>query len=472
MWLFAVLLMLAWTLWKTFTVGRRYALGSAVALSLLIPNWVEVWLGPLPFDMRVVSAAVALSIYCLHPRTRWHGPLVASDLALVGLLAVHVVSDSVNDGFQWSTLLRAYGEWALAYIAGRLAIQEIGDLRRLTPIVCVVGMLLAGWAMVEAVTRVNPADEIFGRRPPEQFPFTVVRMGLKRAEGPVRHPIFFGTLQLLLLPWSLEAAAQSAAGRRPRWWLAAPWIATAGILATVSRGPTLALAATAYLVALGYRPAWRRVLLAAGVAAAVLLFIGRQQVVEVLHAVSEEPDLGPNGRILVDGQEVAYTGTMHRVLLWRVYARAMERAGWIGFGTDRTTGFPVRVPFGPEDTQTLRYLQFIDNAYILFDLRLGRLGVFAFVCMIAASAVYLVRLGRPGHECRLFCLSLAAVMTAVMLELFTVWLPHDFGFVLFWSTGIGAGLWSDARRRRFANPTLAPAGHSSRGQGFDDSQHA
>jgi hypothetical protein len=144
----------------------------------------------------------------------------------------------------------------------------------------------------------------------------------------------------------------------------------------------------------------------------------------------------------------------------------------VGRRTDRATGFPVQAPFSPENTQTLHYLQFIDNEYIVLDLRLGRLGVCAFVSRIAASAVYKFLLGRPGHECRLFCLSLAAVMMAVMLELFTVWLPHDFGFLRFGSTGIGAGLWSDARRRRFANPALVQAGHSSRGQSFDEPQHA
>ncbi|HEY5315690.1 MAG TPA: O-antigen ligase family protein [Pirellulales bacterium] len=471
MWLLAVVLILAWTLWKTFTVGRRYALGSAVALSLLVPNWVEVWLGPLWFDMRVTTAAIALSIYCLHPRTRWHGPLVAADWALVGLMAVHVASDTVNDGFQWTTLLRTYGEWGIAYVAGRLAIQEIGDLRRLAPLVCLVGMLLAGWAVFEAVTHVNPADVVFGQRPPEMFPRSVVRLGLKRAEGPVRHPIFFGMLQLLLWPWSLEAAAQSTAGRRPRWWRAAPWVSAVGILATVSRGPTLALGAACYLVALGSRPAWRRPLLAAGAVAALLLFVGRHQIIDVLHVLSQEHKLGSEARVVVDGQEIPYTGTMHRVLLWRVYAKAMQRAGWIGFGTDRTAGFPIRVPFGPEDTQTLKYLQFIDNEYILLDLRLGRLGVIGFVCLIAAPAIYLLLLGRPGHECRLFCLGLAAVMMSVMLELFTVWLPHDFGFVLFWSCGVGAGLWSDARRR-FANPALARAGQSLRNPRIDGPQHA
>ena len=54
----------------------------------------------------IAGASVALITYCAHPRTRWQGTIIFADLALVALMAVHVVSDAENDGFHWSMLLR------------------------------------------------------------------------------------------------------------------------------------------------------------------------------------------------------------------------------------------------------------------------------------------------------------------------------------------------------------------------------
>ena len=65
-------------------------------------------------------------------------------------------------------LLRAYGEWGLLYIAGRFAIQETGDLKRLLPVACLVAGVLATWSIVESVgPHVNPADYLVGPRPPD-----------------------------------------------------------------------------------------------------------------------------------------------------------------------------------------------------------------------------------------------------------------------------------------------------------------
>ncbi len=206
-WLFALILT-TWDLWATIRVGRRYALGSTVLLSLLVPSWLQLPIGGLPIDLRITSSAIALIVFCLHPRTRWRGPLVGTDLLLAGLVVLHVVSDSINDGFQWLLLLRAYGEWVLLYVAGRFAIQETSDLKRLLPIACSISALLGLWSVGEAVSHINPVDLIVGQHRDAPELADAVRFGLKRALGPVQHPIFFGLLQVLLFPWTLEAAAR------------------------------------------------------------------------------------------------------------------------------------------------------------------------------------------------------------------------------------------------------------------------
>ena len=119
----------------------------------------------------------------------------------------------------------------------------------------------------------------------------------------------------------------------------------------------------------------------------------------------------------------------------------MQRAGMLGFGTDRTTGFPVRVPFGPEDKQTLQFLRFVDNEYILMDLRFGVLGVLCLVALLLSADTYFFQAARDSaHECRLLCAGLGSAMFAMFFVLLTVWLPHDFGALLLWTVGVAGGL--------------------------------
>ena len=53
MWWLFLLLLTGWNLWATIRRGRRFALGSTVLLSLLIPCWVKSTVAGLPFDLRI-----------------------------------------------------------------------------------------------------------------------------------------------------------------------------------------------------------------------------------------------------------------------------------------------------------------------------------------------------------------------------------------------------------------------------------
>ncbi len=119
----------------------------------------------------------------------------------------------------------------------------------------------------------------------------------------------------------------------------------------------------------------------------------------------------------------------------------MQRASWLGFGTERTSGFPVRVPFGPEDQQTLKSLRYVDNAYILMDLRFGLLGVLCLLALLASViADFLIAWRDPANSGELLCAGLASGVFALMLALLTVWLPHDFCALFLWTAGVGSGL--------------------------------
>jgi hypothetical protein len=439
-WLFLTLLT-AWNVGATIRMGRRFALGSTILLSFLVPCWMQLSVAGLPIDLRVAGASVALITYCLHPRTQWRGPIVFADLAMLSLMTVHVVSDSERDGFHWLILLRAYGEWGLLYVAGRFAIQHTSDLRRLLPVACLVALLLAAWSITEPAAHCNPADYLVGHRPTDTAASTASRAGLKRAEGPLQHPIYFGLLQILFFPWTLEAARSWRNRGGPRWPLAAPWLSAGGILATLSRGPALALVAMLYFVGLLMLPGWRKGLLALGVCALLLASVRYDTVLNGLNFWSGDTSLKHRPKILVDGRMVEYNGTLHRLLIWQVYLRVMGRAGLLGFGTECTTGFPVRVPFGPEDKQTLEMLRYVDNEYILLDLRFGILGVAGLLALLLSAATNFLRLSlATANDCRLLCAGMTSAICAVTLALLTVWLPHDFGALLLWTAGVGSGL--------------------------------
>jgi hypothetical protein len=120
----------------------------------------------------------------------------------------------------------------------------------------------------------------------------------------------------------------------------------------------------------------------------------------------------------------------------------MHRAGWFGFGTDRTTSFPIRVPLGEVKLQSFYAMKYVDNVYVLLDLRFGIVGVTCFVLFFGTCAYYFLRLGTaPSIATGWFCAAMGGAIVATLAALFTVWMPHDIGFVLLWSSGIGTGLW-------------------------------
>ena len=331
MWYLFVLLIGGWIAWAVRAFGRRWALGSAVALSLLLPTWVTLRLGPtVIIDLRIAAAAIALLVYCAHPRTRWRGPLLVADFVILALCLVHVAADIVNDGFQWLLPLRAYGEWALPYVAGRLAVQNFADARRLLPVACAISVVLGLWSMAEAVFRVDPINYLVGQRPAESDNPSTLRMGFKRAEGPARHAIYFGMLQVLLWPWTLQIARSQLKGTAAvrRWPL--PVISVGGVLATMSRGPMLALGVVLYLLTILRWPRLRIPLLIVAAVAVLLLAWQRERVLRNLHAWAGETELYAARRIVVDGQQVEYSGTMQRYYLWKVYAKAMWRHRLVG----------------------------------------------------------------------------------------------------------------------------------------------
>jgi hypothetical protein len=299
----------------------------------------------------------------------------------------------------------------------------------------------------------------------------MLRLGLNRAYGPVLHPICFGTLQLLLFPWTIYAFSLSRRGAGPTWWQATPWVGMIGIIFAISRAPFLAVLALLYATAVILRPRWRPALIATGGVAGLVLLVQWNTVVNLIHAMTgDKPHqkgvtvtvgdsrirIKKEATIHVDGEEVVRTSAMVRLYLFDVYGKAIRSAGFLGYGTDRVTGKPMRVPVSAEHVDALRVV-WVENGYVLYVLRFGYLGVLFFVCLNVAAATNFVRLGwnaaRPGSA---FYAGMAGAIVATMLVLMTVWMPRDFGFLLVWTAGASAGLWAcRGSERQRTNATSA-----------------
>lgn len=397
----------------------------------------------LPIHLQVAAGLAGLAAYCVHPDSTFNWRLTLVDVLGLALVGIHTLVDWNFDGVNLTVPFRAYGEWAVPFLAGRLALQSIDDVRKLLPFVVVVGAILAGVSATESLTGTNPAEVLFGSRPMEQYPRDMSRLGLQRAFGTTTHPIYYGALQALLFPWTLYAASRTQRGHGPQWWRWAPWFSVAGVFFTVSRGPILALGVILYVTAVITKPPYRKILWVLVFVAIVAGVIGWRSVLDAFHRWGGElpRNKQPPPTIVIDEQNYVYSGTMTRLYLFDVYNLAMRRAGWLGFGTERTTGFPVRVPIGHEHTETVKRLPWIDNAYILLILRFGYLGCAIFGMLgVAAVAAYVGMVNRPFARGIIFCAAAAGGLVATSLLLTTVWMPHDFGFWYLWTLGTASGL--------------------------------
>ena len=135
--------------------------------------------------------------------------------------------------------------------------------------------------------------------------------------------------------------------------------------------------------------------------------------------------------------------------------------GPLGYGTERWTGFPVNVPFREEDREAVEVMSMIDNAYLLFLLRFGWLGLVFFTLTLAVFAAYGLRLATAsaGQLAAQLYSWQAAVMLMFPLILLTVWLSHDFGFLFLWCGGFITSVWRMRGLRRSGAVAAGRADH-------------
>ncbi len=391
-------------------------------------------------DARIGATIFALGAYCFHPKATFPARLGWIDCTMLAFVCVNLISDIENTGWQWILPVRIYGEWCMPYIAGRFALTQLDNYKFFAKLAFVVGIVLAGGAIFEGVTGIHPWEILYGERDYNDIDRYAVRWGLTRAWGCCYHPIIFGIVQLMLLPWLLnycfrEVTVQSLVRSLPIIALV-----FAGQIATGSRATLLAtpfvLALTIFVLVPKSRWIFGAIL---GLTIVVCIF-QRQAVLEYVHRWGGQSiEKNKTGTVIVDDQVVELTGTLNRVYLLQVFRRAVYRAGWIGFGTESTTGFPVKVPVGPSDESALRKIKIIDNQYLLLALRFGWLGVILFTAGICLSVGAWYQRGRQQRGAdRRFCVYMGSTITGVAIVLLTVWMPQDIGYPLLWMMGAGS----------------------------------
>lgn len=493
---YSLVMLVVW--WRQ---GPRRAIAAGIFLSLLVPEWVRYYpFGPPPegffntgslwINLRVAVTVVGVCLYLLHPKATRNWKLMWSDWAMLGLMGTHLVSDTLADGFSWTILLRIYGEWFLPYVAGRIAIQSVGDARWALPFAVGVTLILASFSVAESVLKLdpNPSEMLLvdlseglpkpTLRPEDGTPRDAERIGFKRSYGPTMHPIYFATLQLLLLPWMVYAASRSLRVKTvPYWWAGMPLVCLLGIAAPISRAPVLAIGIVVYVMVMILRPQSRYRLGIAGAVVAIVLLLGWDVIIGGLEKFTGEDE--HRKVVIIDGKPVKYSGTRHRFLLFEEYSPALWQTGLVGWGTERLVTFPPNVPRASGGVASTTILEetppplmnldltgkgrrmrpttpyvpplptsvkeaevaTLDNAFLLYTLRFGFLGLFFFAALNVTAAWNYIRLAlMPKTEGVVWLAAMAGTIVAMGFVLLTVWMPQDFGYFYLFLVGASAGL--------------------------------
>lgn len=421
--------------------GPVAALGTGCLISLLFPSWMTIDFLSGSLDLRIATSLILLIVNVIHPQRRINWKFNLADWSVFVLYFVQIASDLWQDGFQTFSFVRAFCEWSVPYIAGRLAIQNPEDWKWLTRVAMIVVAVFGISLTVEAVTRVNISSTLFGVRPADRSPYEQIRVGVKRAEGPTIHPIWAGMVQVLLLPWVIYGCYQSFHHNGPVWWVFVPFLSFLGILSSVSRGPILAMAAVYYFTIMFRSVGARKVLIPLGLLCVVGAYIAKDAIQSTLND-SGSRDWGANRekKVQLDGNVRTLTNVSIRWLTIQAYEPAIKQAGLLGFGTERTSTFPVNVPLGIDARTAVKEFWTIDCEYLLLLLRFGWLGVIAFILIgVFSIRNILLQSQFVPFADKLFPFAVAATLIAVLLTMIVEWMPHDYGYLYIWLCGAANG---------------------------------
>lgn len=428
------------------------AMWVVLPVFLLAPAWLRTTFGSLTLELRSV-AAFALILCALGQITQ--GGKIGFSLLDVFILGM-AVSVSLS---QWLcgtmgplTIPDLMRRWVLPYVVGRLLLDKPGDLRKASIVFGCVVAFLGLAALGEMIVGINPWTVVF----PHSFALLEegegYRHGMKRAHGPTDHPIFLGMILVLCFPFTIESFRLSLKKMAPKFVAWTPFLTMGGIFATISRGPMLAGFMALFSMMFFLSGRFRLPIALGMVVLAGIVYVEKDEALEILAQMGGEAKQEETRIIFIDGEPTEYTGTLHRLLLWRVYDDAIRTTGWFGHGF-------AMADIQLEEDLALRFGS-IDNGYLLLLLQHGWTTVGFFVAMLAWMLLLLgYRAWSGPAEDRMFVSAGWGAVMGVTALLTTVWLSPDFSALLFAWAG-----WTASLVRIQAEPPTPESGVTPREQ--------
>ncbi len=419
--------------------GRSALRGGWLVSMLILPNWIGMSIGSLLLQLRTVAGLTALVGLAIAPdpndsdEPRARQRFLVSD-ALMGLLFLCMIISQLNCGrLSPLTIPDLARRWLLPYVMGRLFFASIAEIDRAMVVIVWIMTLVSCLAIFEAVAQVNLVNRMLGRTSFGLLDTSEgYRWGLKRAHGALDHPIFFGMMLVMILPWTLDAARRALRGAGPRWWVVTPVLMCGAIVVTVSRGAQIATLITLAVTAFFGLPRLRVLLLSLALVGGVVGYAGRDVISSALAAMAGEKEEDVT-LLEIKGEEYEYTGTKHRLLLYKAYQDYIENAGWFGYGAEM-------IGVTLEESIELRFTS-IDNHYVLFQLQHGNAALVLFWALGLVGIYQLGRIGlRKDHPAAFLAGSLCGAVISVTIMLFSVWFSSDFGAGWLFTVGVASNL--------------------------------
>ena len=422
-----------------FTRGGRTALwGGWFVATLLLPAWLTLQTGSLLIDLRAVAGCAGLLGLVVGLKNKdandSHSSfrVLPADVVIVILVLIQAYSQLRIGRFGPLTLPEIARKWFLPYMVGRVFLGSYNDLERILPLASKLFMALSVAALVEAVTKVHLINRVLGKTYGLLEQGEGYRWGLKRAQGPLDHPIFFGMMLVLLFPWAIEATDRAWKRQGPRWWLLLAPTMGAAIIVTVSRGAQIAAVMTVIVTVFFQKPKWRVAIVLLGIIGGGGAVTAKELLSGALSKMAGEKD--EEARIIqINGDEVEYTGTNHRMLLFKVYEDAIANTGLFGYGYE-LRGIEL------EESIAQRFGS-IDDHYILFLLQHGYAALVSFLILAGAGMLDLGILAwNPKNPTACFAGASFGAMFAVTVSLLSVWFAPDFGMIFLFASGLASNL--------------------------------
>lgn len=423
----------------------------SLTIMLFVPAWMTCQFRSILLDHRTAamggSILLCLFVYKHIPLRRW----LWTDTFLLLLYFGTLCTQFAIDELRPLTPVELFRVWVLPYVLGRIFfLRWDDDIPRTLPWVAMLLVLTFGLDMFEALAKINVVNKVMGKTFALLEQGEGYRWGMKRSQGPMDHPIYNGMMLTLFTPWAITAAARRKMPDGKKWWIVLPALLAGCLFFTVSRGPQIAFLATCGIVFFFRYPKLRAITATCAIVGGLGVYFGKDALMGMLKSAAGETE--DSVRLLViDGEEVEYSGTNHRALLFKVYAQAIDETGWFGYGVGLK-----EVPIA--DGAGTRFGS-IDNHYIKHLLEYGWWGLCCFIG-IAVSAVYYTARLALNVESRnaTYAAGLCGAIATTSVMMLSVWFSFDYGSFWLFSAGTASCLSTlKPKERRSRRGTRGPA---------------